>query len=408
MLFLVSEFLLWYPIFMSIVWITGAIIFVIRVESKLDLKLHETPFVSILVPCYNEEKNIQETIKQLLQQNYPNYEIIIINDGSIDRTASVVNSIMDGEPNVRFIDLKENQGKANALRLGLLASNGDYLVCVDADALLEPTALQYMIPHFLTKNNGRRIGAVTGNPRVRNRSSLLSKIQISEYSSVVGLIKRTQHIYGKIMTVSGVVVAFRKQAVLDCGLWDRDIITEDIAITWRLQKHFWDIVYEPKAICWMLVPETIYGLWKQRVRWAQGGLEVMLRHWNIFSDWRQVGLYVIFIEQVLSLLWAILWGIVTILFLFKVSLNLEILHLFTISSCLLSVTCIIQFFIGILVDSKYDSNLKREYLWAIWYPVCYWYINVFVVFAAIWKISTKDREGFAIWESPDRGLQEKK
>ncbi|MGV2687283.1 glycosyltransferase, partial [Clostridium perfringens] len=120
--------------------------------------------------------------------------------------------------------------------------------------------------------------------------------------SIIGSIKRTQRILGKVMTVSGVIVAFRKKALMDVGMWDRDMITEDIAISWKLQKRFWDIRYEPRALCWMLVPETLKGIWKQRVRWSQGGQEVVLRHWDIFKDWRQRRLWPIYIEQILSII----------------------------------------------------------------------------------------------------------
>ncbi|MFD3446791.1 poly-beta-1,6-N-acetyl-D-glucosamine synthase [Microbacteriaceae bacterium 4G12] len=408
MLAFFSGYLFWYPVVMSLFWITGAFLFYIRRERKEPLPLKETPFVSVLVPCYNERETIQETVEHLLTLNYPKYEIILINDGSIDETAKVARSLVQKHKKVRFIDLKKNSGKANALYLGLLASKGEFLVCVDSDALLDRDALQYMIPHFTTEHNGERVGAVTGNPRVRNRSSLLARIQLVEYSSIIGTIKRTQRVLGKVMTVSGVVVAFRKRALLDCGLWDRDMITEDIAVTWKLQKRFWDVRYEPNALCWMLVPETILGLWKQRVRWAQGGVEVLLRHWNIFLDWRQRRLYFVYIEQLCSIFWSILWVIFTVLVLFSATMSANLFSLFTLFSCILSVICIIQFFVSITFDTKYDKTLRKYYLWAIWYPVFYWYINTLVVVRSIPNAIFRKKGAFAVWESPDRGIQAKK
>ncbi|MEK1828459.1 glycosyltransferase family 2 protein [Priestia megaterium] len=163
------------------------------------------------------------------------------------------------------------------------------------------------------------MGAVTGNPRIRNRNTLLSRIQLVEYSSIIGSIKRTQRILGKIMTVSGVVVAFRKKALVDVGLWDRDMITEDIAVSWKLQQRFWDIRYEPRALCWMLVPETLKGIWNQRVRWAQGGQEVMLRHWKVLLKWKQRRIWVVYLEQWISTLWSFAWLFVTIMLLVTAS-----------------------------------------------------------------------------------------
>ncbi|MCP8968040.1 poly-beta-1,6-N-acetyl-D-glucosamine synthase [Ectobacillus ponti] len=400
-----AGFLFWYPLLMSLFWISGGILFYMKRERKEPLPLTETPLVSILVPCHNEEETVWETVDHLLQLNYPNYEILLINDGSHDVTGRIAEVITTMYPKkVRFIDMKKNSGKANALYMGFLASKGEYLVCVDADALLDRDALRYMIPHFTTANNGERVGAVTGNPRVRNRSSLLSRLQLVEYASIISSIKRTQRILGKVMTVSGVVVAFRKRALLDCGLWDRDMITEDIAVTWKLQKRFWDVRYEPNALCWMLVPETLRGIWKQRVRWAQGGLEVMLRHWDIFLDWRQRRLYPIYMEQVFSLLWSVLWVVFTVLALCKAVATFEFLGLFTLYACVLSVTCIVQFFIAVQLDRRYDEKLARYYLWAVWYPLVYWYVNTFVVVRALPKALFKKKGEMAVWESPDRGV----
>src|SRR3546814_5898602 len=116
-----------------------------------------------------------------------------------------------------------------------------------------------------------RVGAVTGNPRIRNRSSLLGQGQVGEFASIIGLIKRTQRVYGRIFTVSGVVAAFRRRALDHVGYWSLDMITEDIDISWKLQRDHWTIFYEPRALCWILMPETLRGLWRQRLRWAQGG-----------------------------------------------------------------------------------------------------------------------------------------
>lgn len=396
-------FVFWYPVTMSIVWVVGGIIFYFRVDRKKPLSLTETPMVSLIVPCYNEEKTIRYTMERLDNINYPDYEIIAVNDGSSDNTSEILRELSEKYERLRVIDLKKNEGKANALYLGLLASKSEFLVCIDADAYLEPDAINYMIPHFITPNNGERVGAVTGNPRVRNRSSLIAKIQLCEYASIVSLIKRTQRILGKVMTVSGVVVAYRKRALLDAGLWDKDVIAEDIGVTWKLEKRYWDIRYEPRAICWMLVPETIKGIWNQRVRWAQGGLEVMFRHYDIFKDWRNRRLFFVFLEQFSSVLWAVSWFVLTVLAFINIALGLQDFMPYYWRSQFLSLICLIQFFVAIRLDSKYDEDIKQCYVWSIWYPVFYWYINAIIVLRAIPKALFK-KKGNAKWESPDRGL----
>lgn len=185
---------------------------------------------------------------------------------------------------LRVLHLQKNMGKAHGLNLALAISHGEIIVTLDADSMLDEHAVEWAVWHF---NTFPRVGAVTGNPRVRNRTTLLAKIQTAEYSSVIGLIKRAQRLMGKVMTVSGVVAAWRRSAVVHAGLWDTKAITDDIEMTWRLETKFWDVRYETNMLCWMLVPESLSGLWKQRCRWAQGGVEVMRRHYDVWKDWRQ-------------------------------------------------------------------------------------------------------------------------
>lgn len=404
---IISLYVFWYPLVMTTFWIIGGVLFYYRRERKPSLPLVETPMVSILVPCYNEESTIENTIQKLHSLNYPSYEIIAINDGSKDNTYEVLEDLVDRYEKLRIIQLETNAGKANALYLGLIASKGEFIVGVDADSYLDSEALNYMIPHFTTPHYGERVGAVTGNPRVRNRSSLLARIQLCEFSSIISLIKRTQRLLGKVMTVSGVVVAFRKRALIDCGLWDRDLITEDIGVTWKLQKRFWDIRYEPRAICWMLVPETISGLWKQRVRWAQGGLEVIIRHRDIILDKRYRRLIPVYMEQILSIFWSISWLILLVIIIVELAARRISFFPMFWQGQYLSLLCLIQFAIAMILDKQYDEKLIRYYLWAIWYPTFYWYFNAFVILRAIIKVAFKDKnKKFATWDSPDRGLTE--
>lgn len=404
MLSVVVNFVFWYPLIMSLIWIIGGLLFFYKKERKPLPSIDVYPMVSILIPCYNEEETIKDTIEKLDKLNYPNYEIIAINDGSKDNTESILNELAEQYDKLRVIHLLKNSGKANALYMGLIASNAEFLVGIDADAYLDPDALNYMIPHFIAPNYGERVGAVTGNPRVRNRSSLLAKIQLCEYSSIISSIKRTQRMLGKVMTVSGVIVAFRKRALLDCGLWDRDLITEDIGITWKLQKRFWDIRYEPRALCWMLVPETLKGFWNQRVRWAQGGLEVLFRHWKIIFNWKNRRLVPVLIEEFVSMCWAIAWLLLIIWDIFQ-WIFYKNSNLILWQGQFLSILCLVQFLVAMKLDKHYDEKLLKYYLWAVWYPTFYWYFNALVAIRAIPKaIKSSKNKDFAIWESPDRGL----
>ncbi len=400
-----SNYVFWYPFLMSLFWIAGSILFTRKREKQIELKINQIdwPMVSILIPCYNEEDTIEETIAYMDKIAYLNKEIIAVNDGSKDRTGEILHKLAKQYDNLKVIDCKENCGKATALKLATFASKAEYLICVDADAVLDPYAAHYLIYHFLYR--GERLGAVTGNPRIRNRDTLLAKLQIVEYASIIGAIKRSQRIWGKIMTVSGVVVAFRKKALVDVGLWDHDMITEDISISWKLQERFWDIRYEPRALCWMLVPETIGGIWRQRIRWAQGGQEVILRHWRVILDWRHRRIWPIYYEQWASLLWNYSWIFVTIYYFVVANTVQELLVWFTFSSFSLVFLCLIQLFVSLIIDSKYDK-VAPYFLWGAWYPFIYWILNaIIVMFAFPRAIKSRIKGGYATWTSPDRGIR---
>ncbi|MDD9150802.1 poly-beta-1,6-N-acetyl-D-glucosamine synthase [Sporolactobacillus sp. CQH2019] len=399
-----SNFVFFYPFIMSLFWMAGAVLFFVYREREEEICFddYDWPMVSFLVPCFNEEDTIEETIRYLSKMPYPKKEIIAVNDGSTDQTAKILYKLAEQIKELRFIDCKENCGKANSLHIACHAARAEYLICIDADAILDPNAPFYLIHHFF--KNGERVGAVTGNPRVRNRKTLLSKLQIVEYASIIGSIKRTQRILGKVMTVSGVVVAFRKKALADVGLWDRDMITEDIAVSWKLQRRFWDIRYEPRALCWMLVPETLKGIWKQRIRWAQGGEEVLIRHWRVFCDWRQRRIWIVYLEQLCSILWTFSWLALTV---FKqiISVTLtEHLMWFTLSSFVLVLMSFVQLLTSVIIDSKHDS-VKRYLAWSAWYPALYWIVSTMVVIFALPRaIRARIKGGYALWSSPDRGM----
>jgi len=395
---------------MSIVWIIGAMFFYFRHEAGKKRSrpiLPSYPMVSVIIPAHNEQDAIESTILGVLASDYPNFEVIIVDDGSKDRTPLILQKLAMAHLKVRVLIMKQNMGKPSALRYGFLASLGEIIFAIDADAYVEQDAMRWMVNHFVT---GPRVGAVTGNPRVRNRTSLLAKIQVGEYSSIVGMIKRTQRVLGKILTVSGVIAAFRKRALLDVGLWDVDMITDDINVTWKLEKGFWDIRYEPNALCWILVPETISGLWKQRLRWSQGGGEVIRRHADIWLSWKQRRLWPIYIEYVVSVLWSYAYVIFGIFWLihFIIPHSLPMVQLLPDwKGTILVALCLLQSVIALYIDSRYEKNIAWYHFWIIWYPLFYWLLTALATVFATPKALTRKMGKLAVWSSPDRGLSDK-
>jgi len=407
----ILQFIYYYPLFMAYVWIIGSLYFYVKWERGRNAavgQMPEAPGVSIIVPCHNEGPNIEETIRYAAKQEYPNFEIIAVNDGSTDDTGAILDRLSGIYPQLRVIHLAANQGKAMALRMGAVASANEYLVCIDGDALLDAHAVGWTVRHFVS---GPRVGAVTGNPRVRTRSTLLGKIQVGEFSAIVGMIKRSQRIYGRIFTVSGVVAGFRKAALHDVGYWSTDMVTEDIDISWNLQLHGWQIRFEPNALCWILMPETLRGLWRQRLRWAQGGVEVILKYLPRMWRWRSRRMWLLYVEFLVSLLWAHAVAGVVLLWLLT-SLGVPLPTAVAVSSLLpgwtsvaLIVTCLVQFSISLAIDARYEKGVSKYYYWMIWYPLAYWLINVFTTVCALPRALVKRRGTRAIWVSPDRGVR---
>jgi len=409
---------------MSLFWISFSMRFFIeyiRFEKNQEKEQWHTqlfPMVSILIPCYNEEDTIYDTVKSLYTElKYVHYEIICIDDGSTDKTWEVLTALKkNGEiGGLRIIRVVNNAGKAHALMQGAIAAKGEFLLGLDADSFLEHDAIDHLVinilgyknklTHFLGQRKG--IGAVTGNPFVRNRSTLLAKVQLVEYASITGLIKRSQRLFGRIGTVSGVCVLFRKRALMDIGWWDQDMITEDIAVTWKLQIEGWEAYFEPKAICWMLVPETIKGLFNQRFRWAQGGSEVMIHYFKILfqpKKWSQLPLL---IELIISFIWSYMWYLGMFLFFYSWFINGHINWMAFALGALLVLICMVQIIVALKLAKRYDPKVMDYFLWAAWYPFIYWLINPLTVALAFPKaVMTKIKGGQATWTSPDRGLKE--
>ena len=392
---------------MSLFWMVGTIIYIFFSELWLTQKPNKEigdEGISFLIPCFNEEETIKDTIKNLLALDFPNKQIIVINDGSTDNSAKIIYELQK-YLDFTFVDLEFNNGKANALNKGIDYAKYDYVMGIDADTLIDDNAPYFMIEHF--KKNPK-LAAVTGNPRIRNKKSILGKIQTIEYASMVGSIKRTQALTGKINTISGVFTLFRKSAIEKVGKWDIDMITEDIAISWKFHLAGLHIKYEPRALCRMLVPETIPGLWKQRLRWAQGGQEVVLRDLKKGLKSFNLAMYFLIFEQIFSLIWVYS---ILLLLIFNIS-NANLLDyyflkyklsLLVLSALILTFLNAVQFTIALIADSKYEKINIFTVVYLSWYSTVYWIVNALVAILAFPKAIRRKKGEFATWTSPDRG-----
>ncbi len=361
-----------YPIFMAIVWVVMSLAYFRRRETgQSEPALDDyTPFVSVIIPAYAEEKTIARTLEALLRVDYPDYEIIVVTDGSPDGTAAIVKRYFQSG-RVRLLEKRVNEGKAMALNDALPVCRGEILVVVDSDIVATPQLLRALSRHFIAP----RVGAVTGNPRVENRSTLLRQLQAIEFSSIVSVQRRAQRVWGRVLTVSGAVMALRRSAIMEVGLFSPDMATEDIEITWRLQRRFWDVRYEPTAVVWMQVPPNLVQLWKQRRRWARGLAQVLRKHWDIPLHWTLRRLWPIYFEAIFSIGWAFTFAFVTLYWLVAISIGYTPYGASPFPNLwgmIIASACLIQLFTGVMMDRRYDPNMLESFPVAILYPLIYW------------------------------------
>ncbi|MFZ3236943.1 MAG: glycosyltransferase [Stellaceae bacterium] len=212
----------------------------------------------------------------------------------------ILESLAAGIAPMRVVRLAKNQGKATAMNVGALLARHQLLALIDGDALLDPYALPWIAWTFRRPD----IGALTGNPRIRNRTTILGRLQVGEFSSIIGLIKRTHATYGRMFAVSGVICALRKQALHQAGWWSPHTLTDDVDVTWRIQRAGWRIAYQPNAIVWILMPETLRGLWRQRLRWAEGGGQMLLDNAGPMLRGNTPSLLPVYLDAVTSIVWS--------------------------------------------------------------------------------------------------------
>ncbi len=255
-----------------------------RWEKKFDLKPFwnaegtDAPKVSIIVPAYNEEVNAVGSVENLLRTDYPNFEIIFVDDGSKDGTFNKVRSAFETNDKVRVMT-KPNGGKASALNYGIEQSEAPFVICIDADTKLLSDAVSKLMMHFgdVQYHNGKKVGAVAGNVKVGNTVNLLTRWQSVEYISSQNFDRKAFAYLNAITVVPGAIGAFRKSAIEEAGGFTTDTLAEDCDLTIRLLRCDYIVENENNAIAMTEAPETVKMFIKQRFRWSFG---VMQTFWK--------------------------------------------------------------------------------------------------------------------------------
>ncbi len=244
-----------------------------------------SPFVSVLVPVYNEEKVVTESVGSLLELDYSNYEIIIINDGSTDGTKTAAEKLV-GYRKGKYSDVKitlinkPNEGKAKALNAGIGLSKAEIILCMDGDSQLSPDSLKLAVRHFINPE----IGAVAGNVKVLNRGKLFTDLQALEYIEGLNMARSAQSFVRLVNIIPGPIGIFRKKAIEESGFYSSDTFAEDADLTLKILANGWKIYYEPNSISYTEAPSKLQQLLKQRYRWTRGIIQSIRKHKSLMIN----------------------------------------------------------------------------------------------------------------------------
>lgn len=364
-LYTVQACVLLFPLGVCITWLVLNLYYAMLKESRLPFDSSHAPRLAVIVPAYNEELGIARTIEGLLALDYCNLEIHVVSDGSQDATDQVVRQYAgDG---VVLHTRPVNGGKAACLQYALERVDAELFMVVDADTVPNHDAMTHIVQQFRDPD----VAGVTGNLQVHRRRSVLTLVQSLEYSVIIGFMKRSDSVWGGLMTVSGAAACFRTSALRAVGGWASWSATEDIEMSWRLQHAGYRLAYEPRALFTIQAPPNYISLFRQRRRWAQGMIEVLRRHGNVMRS-ANPALIPLFAQAALGLAWAALI-IPTLLWMLLTGSPAFM------TGGALAATCALFFaqaFTACVLDSHYRKETMTLLLLAPLYPLYFWGVTM--------------------------------
>ena len=231
------------------------------------------PLVSVVIPAHNEEAAIEATVRSVLASQYPRIEVVVVDDGSVDRTAEILDSQFGSDARVR-IHHQVNRGKPAALNQALAMCAGEIVVTIDADTTIDSSAIERLVRHFVDPGTA----AVAGNVKVGNRTRWITRWQALEYITSQNMEKRAFDLLNCITVVPGALGAWRAEAIRNVGGFTADTLAEDTDLTISLRRRGWRISYDEEAKAYTEAPESPGTLVRQRFRWTYGTLQSVWKH----------------------------------------------------------------------------------------------------------------------------------
>lgn len=284
-------------------------------KSKPLFKDNELPLVSILIPIYNEEKSIRQTIESILKSDYPKekFEIIAIDNNSKDNTVQIIKELQKKYKKLKFYHEKK-QGKGYALNLGIKKSKGDIIFTMDADTLVEPHCVKEMTRYF--KNP--EVMSVTPSMLIHNPKGILQRVQQAEY--LFGLfLRKAFSTINAIFITPGAFSAYRKTFFKKHGRYDTENITEDLEMSLRVQYKGYIIENSPDSPVYTIAPKKFKALLTQRKRWYAGLMRNTWKYKKIINPkYGDLGLFVVPIAWISIFFSIIIVNYVAIKTIFKI------------------------------------------------------------------------------------------
>ncbi len=396
-----------YPVCTAALWVAGGLVFRALDEHVADPRPdHEWPGVTILIPAYNEAAVIATCIGSVLAVDYPNLEVLVLDDGSTDDTDAVALAAAPGDPRCRVLRDPVNRGKAEQLNVGFREARHALVAVTDADTHVHPEALKLLVARM---ERSPLVAAVAGAPHVTNRGRLIQALQVLEAASIIGMIRRTQSLTGRVGVVAGVLGLFHRERVIAVGGYDSRMATEDIDLSWKLLLAGWHTAYEPRALVGMQVPATMSALWAQRKRWARGQGEVLNVHLGQVMRWRNRRMWLISIESLASLTWIVLLTVsvvLTVLASIFRDFGDEILGYGLAWGIAIAVVAMIQLSVALALEHTYDPTSVRALLVAVLYPVGYWLVGgCAAVRSQTVAVLSGPHDKRVVWDIPRESLE---
>jgi len=257
---------------------------------------------------FNEEAVIAPAIRSLLELRYPELHVIVVDDGSTDRTLERATALEGryGHSTIRVVG-KRNGGKASALNFGIALATTEFILCMDGDSRLHPDTLRFAMRHFIDP----RVGAVAGNVKVVNRDNLWTRLQALEYVEGLNTVRRAQGFLRVVNIIPGPIGVFRRDALVRVGGYDTDTFAEDADLTLKLLTAGWHLSYEERAIAYTEAPEHYLDLVKQRYRWTRGILQALRKRATWLSTPRRGA--AVWLSLLVMLFEAVVWPSMNVL-----------------------------------------------------------------------------------------------